>query len=98
MADGATLRLTNQKNGWKNVCIHQHVNDREFFNPVMTIARIVNEMHSWGTEGSTFLSAFKNEKTGQIQHVIAKDVSVLLKSENTRSYAVTPSIALTRIR
>ena len=61
-ADGATLQLTNQKNGWKNVCIHQHANDRGLFNPVRTMARVVNKMHSWGAIGETFLSAFKNKK------------------------------------
>ena len=78
-ANGATLRLTNQKNGWKNVCIHQQKNNRGRFNPVEVMARIVNELHSWNAPGDTFLSAFKNEKTGKIQHVIADDVTKMLK-------------------
>ena len=43
------------------------------------MARIVNDLRSWGATGDTFLLALKNKKTGQIQHIIAKDVSALLK-------------------
>ena len=41
--------------------------------------RVVNEMHSWGATGDAFLSAFKNEKNGRIQHVMASDVTKMLK-------------------
>ena len=30
LADSATLKLDNQKNGWKVVCVHQHANGRKF--------------------------------------------------------------------
>ena len=54
------------------MCIYQQSNDRDRF-------RIVNELHSWNAPGDTFFLAFKNEKTGAIQHVIAEDVKTMLK-------------------
>ena len=33
-ADGATLILDNQKNGWKGVCFYQEQNGDEKFSPV----------------------------------------------------------------
>ena len=77
-ADGATLKLTNQKNGWKNVCVHQHKNKKPRFCPVKALARVVNDMLTFTQDGEEFLSAFKNEK-GVVQHVIAGDISKALK-------------------
>ena len=38
-ADGATLKLDNQKNGWKGVCVYQEHNVDEKFRPVMALGR-----------------------------------------------------------
>ena len=38
-ADSATLHLTNQKNGWKNVCINHHHNGDKLLSPTKAIAR-----------------------------------------------------------
>lgn len=38
-ADSATLHLTNQKNGWKNVCINHHHNGEKLLSPTKAIAR-----------------------------------------------------------
>ena len=38
-ADSATLRLDNQKNGWRNVCVNHHHNDDEIFSPVRSLGR-----------------------------------------------------------
>ena len=43
-ADGATLKLTNQENGWKNVCVHQQKNSKPRICPVKALARVVNDM------------------------------------------------------
>ena len=77
-ADGATLRLTNQKNGWKNVCVHQHKNNKPKFCPVRALGRVVNDMIAFGAEGEEFLSAFQHEN-GEVQHVISGDISKALK-------------------
>jgi hypothetical protein len=37
--DSATLKLDNQKNGWKGVCVHQEANGEEFKCPVRALAR-----------------------------------------------------------
>ena len=38
-ADSATLKLDNQKNGWKDICVHQEANREEFECPVRALAR-----------------------------------------------------------
>jgi hypothetical protein len=36
-ADGTTLKLDNQKNGWKGVCIYQEANGKEYLCPVRAL-------------------------------------------------------------
>ena len=38
-AYGATLKLDNQKNGWKGVCVYQEHNGDEKFSPVRALGR-----------------------------------------------------------
>jgi hypothetical protein len=38
-AESATLKLDNQKNGWKGVCMHQEANGEAFNCPVKALAR-----------------------------------------------------------
>ena len=38
-ADGATLILNNQKNGWKGVCVYQEHNGDKKFSPVRALGR-----------------------------------------------------------
>jgi hypothetical protein len=40
-AESATLKLNNQKNGWKGVCVHQEANGEAFKCPVKALARRV---------------------------------------------------------
>ena len=58
-ADGATLRLMDQKNGWKNVCIHQQSNGKPLKNPVVALAMIVNDITSFTNNRTEWLSAFQ---------------------------------------
>ena len=37
LADSATLKLDNQKNWWKGVCIHQHANGGKFMCGIRSI-------------------------------------------------------------
>ena len=60
-ADGATLRLDNMKNGWRNVCVHHEANGDEYYCPVKALARryVHVRKHVSGTRGwRTFLSAY----------------------------------------
>ena len=38
-ANGATLKLDNQKNGWKEVCVFQEHNKDEEFSPARALGR-----------------------------------------------------------
>ncbi len=40
-ANSATLKLDNQKNGWKGVCLHQETNGDIFFCPIRALGRRV---------------------------------------------------------
>jgi hypothetical protein len=57
-AEGAMLKLDNQKNGWKGVCVHQEANGEAFNCPVKALARGV--IHIWKNKGDhkTLPSAF----------------------------------------
>ena len=38
-SDGATLKLDNEKNGWKGVCVYQEHNGYETFSPVRALGK-----------------------------------------------------------
>ena len=57
-ADGATLRLTNQKNGHKNACIHQQHNGHSTLCPVRALGRRYCHIRTHTSDNNTFLSAF----------------------------------------
>ena len=77
-ADGATLRLTNQKNGWKNVCIHQQVTGHARLCGVRALGRIILEIREFTSSSTEWLSAFQGKKG--VQHVTPKDISRALKA------------------
>jgi hypothetical protein len=58
MADSATLKLDNQKNGWKGVCVHQEANGEPFNCPVRVLTRRVLHVREHNAVGKTLLSAF----------------------------------------
>ena len=69
-ADSATLKLDNQKNGWRGVCIHQHVNGDCYLCPVRALGRRVLHIRENGGTDDTFLSAFWEKGTqGFVTHV-----------------------------
>jgi hypothetical protein len=80
-AESATLKLDNQKNGWKGVCIHQEVNGEAFNCPVKALACRV--IHIWEQEGddTTLLSAFYLD--GRRYDVTGDDISKGLKMAAT---------------
>ena len=57
-ADSATLKLDNQKNGWKGVCIHQQINGHPIHCPVRALGRRVAHIRQNNLQLDTFLSAF----------------------------------------
>ena len=57
-ADSATLKLDNQKNGWKGVCVHQEHNGEAYCCPVRALGRRFVHIRTNTSDHSTFLSAF----------------------------------------
>ena len=79
-ADSATLRLDNQKNGWKNVCTNHWTNGHPYLDCVRAIARRYLHIRD-NVEGSgcwtTFMSAYFDE--GVRHDVSDKDMREALK-------------------
>ena len=57
-ASSVTLRLRNQKNGWKNVCIHQEANGCAYFCGVKAAARRAIHIRRHTSSREAFLSAY----------------------------------------
>ena len=70
-AAGATLRLRDQKNGWKNVCIHQQHNGHKYHCPVRALARIVINIRTFTSDSDTYLSTYR---TKEVHEVTDKDM------------------------
>ena len=79
MADGATLKLDNQKNGWKGVCVYHEANGDSMHCPVRAITRHFLHLRSRGADTKTFLSAYY-DYMGKRSDVTNEDVSRALKS------------------
>ena len=78
-ADAATLKLDNQKNGWKGVCVSHHSNGLEAFDPVRALGRRYLHIREWSSEGeNTLLSAYfgSNGVRGDLRD---RDVRTALK-------------------
>jgi hypothetical protein len=74
----ATLKLDNQKNGWKSVCIFHESNGDTWNCPVRALARQYLHLCDSGADAKMFLSAYYDNK-GQRRDVTNEDVSVALK-------------------
>lgn len=57
-ADSATLKLDNQKNGWKGVCVHQETNGDMLCCPVRALGRRYTHITHNTAATDIFLSAF----------------------------------------
>jgi hypothetical protein len=57
-ADSATLKLENQKNRWKGICVHQEANGELFNCPVRALARWVLHLWDHNAAGKMLLSSF----------------------------------------
>ncbi len=76
--DGATLKLDNQKNGWKGVCVYHEMNGDEWHCSVRALARCYLYLRTMGATATTFLSTyFEDEKTRR--DITNEDVSRALK-------------------
>jgi hypothetical protein len=92
-ATSATLKLENQKNGWKGMCIHQQINGEQLHCPVRTLGWRVAHIRKYSPHPDTFLSAFFTTATdGKTQRFDVTDddirtsvkrAAVLLKYHET---------------
>lgn len=77
-ADAVTMKLENQKNGWKGVCISHHSNGSAYNNPTKAVGRRYTHIRSHTRSGDTFLSAYF-EKDGKRRDVRDADIRAGLK-------------------
>ena len=96
-ADGVTLKLTNQKNGYKNACIHHEVNGETHACPVRAVARRVISIRANTSDRETFLAAYWDER-GERKNVSDANVRTALKLGATvLRYPVARGIPIERI-
>ena len=80
-ADGATLKLENQKNGWKGVCVYHESNGELFNCPVRAVGRRICSIRANGGDKGTFLSAYWANSVRY--DVTAEDISAAVKDAAT---------------
>ena len=76
--DAATLKLDNQKNGWKGVCISHHSNGMGLFDPTEAILRRLSHIREHTNDENTFLSAVWVD--GKRTDVRDQDIRAALKA------------------
>ena len=95
-ATSATLKLDNQKNGWKGVCVHHHANGQRYKCPVRALARRIAHIRHNTSDTTTFLSAFFVH--GALFDVSDTDIRSSLKSAATiLNYPAEKGIPIQRI-
>ncbi len=95
-ADGATLKLDNQKNGWKGVCVYHQANGDLVHCPVRALGRRVRHMRAGGAQRTTFLLTYwvGNKK----YNVTAENISQALEgAARALSYPTAKGIPIQRI-
>lgn len=95
-ANSATLKLDNQKNGWKGVCINQQTNGEHILCPVRALARRVLHIRQHAFSLDTFLSTFV--ANGRQFNVTDNDMRKSLKMAALHlNYPVLKGIPIDRI-
>ena len=95
-ADGATLKLDNQKNGWKGICVYQETNGDTIHCPVRALGRRYLHLRHHGANKKTILSAYFYG--GKRFDVTADHISLALKAAATSlEYPILKGIPIERI-
>jgi hypothetical protein len=95
-AEGATMKLDNQKNGWKGVCVYQETNGDKIFCPVRAIGRQYLHLQANGATEKTIILAYYHE--GKRFDVMSDHVSVALKTAAIAlKYPILKGIPIERI-
>jgi hypothetical protein len=95
-AEGATMKLDNQKNGWKGVCVYQETNGDLLLCPVRALGRQYLHLRANGATEKTIISAYYHE--GKRFDVTSDHVSGALKTAATAlEYPILKGIPIKRI-
>lgn len=95
-ADGATMKLDNQKNGWKGVCVYQESNGDDINCPVRAIGRRYCHLMAHGASMKTILSAYYHNN--KRDDVTSDHISKALKLAATAlEYPILKGIPIDRI-
>ena len=96
-ADGATMKLDNQKNGWKGVCVYHEANGEEFLCPVRALGQGYIHIRQHSGSPKTMLSPYWSDRA--LADVTAKHISRALilpqRNYNTQQTKGFQSCALT---
>jgi hypothetical protein len=96
-ADGANLKLDNQKNSWKAICVCHKANDDDTHCPIQALSGRYMHLQHHGAKAKTFLLAYYN-KVGQRFDITNQDVSAASKLAATfLDYPTTISIPINQI-
>jgi hypothetical protein len=76
-ADGATLKLDNQKNSWKGVCIYQQTTGNPFHSPVSALGCRFAHLCEHHATGKTFICAYWMDDTEY--NVTTENISAAMK-------------------
>ena len=95
-ADGAMMKLDNQKNGWKGVCVYQEHNGEAHNCPVKALGRRFRHLRQHQATARTFLSAYWVH--GTRYDVTAENISKAVKMAATAlDYPVAKGIPIQRV-
>jgi methyl coenzyme M reductase gamma subunit len=90
------MKLDNQKNGWKGVCVYHETNGEEFLCPVRALGRRYVHIRKHGGTKTTTLSSYWIE--GARADVTAENISRALKLAATElQYPTNKGIPISRI-
>ncbi len=77
-----TLKLDNQKNEWKGVCVYHETNGDLWHCPVRALARQYIHLQSMGANAKTYLLVYHDDK-GKRGDITNEDISRALKAAAT---------------
>ncbi len=96
-ADGATLKLDNQKNGWKGVCVYHETNGDKEHCPVRALGRRYLHLRNHGSTKQTFLSTYFDDAHIR-NNITNEDIMVALKrAAKILDYPLAKGISIERI-
>ena len=96
-ADGATLKLDNQKNGWKGACIFQEANGDPYYCPVRAVGRRYLHIRQHSNNTKEMISTYW-EKDQEAKVVTAEHISKSIKLAATiLNYPSNKGIPIQRI-